>query len=181
MDIIPEHTSGTGSASKKADKRKQTIIVITAIVGVILTYLLYRRSQAAQAFNGTATSSPDSSPAPNEGIGTGGSSGGGADYSGAMNTLGSQLAQLTTANSTLRDSLLKDEQTYGSQIASLTNQSSHLRTTVSHLEHNKGVQEAQIKKTNKHVATLTKELQHKHPAQHKAVANTSGHKKAAKR
>lgn len=44
----------TTPPGKKSDKRKQTIIVIASVVGVLITYLIYRRSSANAATAGTA-------------------------------------------------------------------------------------------------------------------------------
>lgn len=84
-----EHSSPPGKGESKSDKKKQTILVVTGIAGVGLTYLLLRQHAAAATSPSTATSAPAG------GVGSGGTTSGGADYSGAFNAIGSQLASLT--------------------------------------------------------------------------------------
>lgn len=49
--------NGAVPAKNKDDKRKQTIIAVSAVLGVLLTYILIRRSQAASA-TGASTATP---------------------------------------------------------------------------------------------------------------------------
>lgn len=44
-------------ADVKGDRHKETVIVITGIVGLMLTYLMYRRSRSAASAGGTAPAS----------------------------------------------------------------------------------------------------------------------------
>lgn len=161
-------------AASKADKRKQTIIAITAVVGVLLTYLLWRRSTTASASSGD-TSTPQPEGVSDAGTGGGASNG---DYSGALNAVGSELSQLqtqigtlTTANGNLTDQLghLQDvKSAQGAQIH-------HLATVVQ--SHEKAQISQQAKK-DKQIHTLEKQVHALKGNAHAAHKNTAHHKKA---
>lgn len=113
--LLGHHSSSDSGPAKKTDRRKQTILIIVGIVGVALTYLLYRHSVASGTSTSTAYT-PGTSP-----DGTGGdTSGSGSDYSGVLNAVGSQLSSLASQNQTL----MGDYSSLQSQLASNHSQSS---------------------------------------------------------
>lgn len=165
-----EHSSGS-TPTKKADKRKQTILVITGIVGVLLTYLLWRRTRA----NGTASSQgSDYTPSSSDG---GSDSGGGGgvsspDYSDALNAIGGQIGALQTQLSGDESNWSSEEEKFNSTIAGLTSSlnkvtasNAHNILTLKHLEHNKGYQQKQITR-------LSREVDGLRARQHAARRNT---------
>lgn len=92
-DLEPGSSNGAPSSkSSKADKKKQTILVIAAIVGVLLTYLLYRRSQANAAAAATAPASTLAPGTDTTGTAT-------PDITSLLTSLGSSLGQLTSSES----------------------------------------------------------------------------------
>jgi len=144
-DLLGEHTNGSsssssGGAKSKADKRKQTILVITGVVGVLLTYLLWRHS------TGSSSGSTAQDYTPSTG-GTQADNGGGAsspDYSGAMNAIGGQLTTLQAQLATDESGYASQEEAFNAKIGTLTKKLAHDTTTIQHLEHSKAQQGAQI-------------------------------------
>lgn len=126
------HTSDT-PAGKKADKRKQTILVIVGVVGVLLTYLLYRRSQ------NSAASQTAAQPATAGGMSDTGASGGASapDMSGLLNSIGSEIAQNAATIAQLQSNQTADEaafQTDHSFLGRLTQTVHTLKETVASQE-----------------------------------------------
>lgn len=156
----------TSPSGKKADKRKQTIIVITGVIGVALTYLLWRRSTNAASSSGSAYTQPS-------GVsdGTGGASGG-ADYSGAMNAIGSQLTTMQGQLQSQQSAYDNLEEEFNAKIGALTQTQAtqgaqiHHQATVIH--DTTQAQGAQIH----HQAQVIKA----HEAQTKALAHHAAHK-----
>lgn len=167
-------TSGGNPTSKKADKRKQTILVITGVVGVMLTYLLWRRSTAASS--GSAAQDYQQA----SGTSDGGTASGGADYSGAMNAIGSQLTTMQgqlQSQQTAYDSLEEEfNSTVGTLTKRLNNQASYDRGLESRISQ----QSTFDHNVNAKVNTLAKDIpgaQLKKSAAHK---NTKHTKKSVK-
>lgn len=119
-DILGEHETHNGGSSSnspksKADKRKQTIIAITGVVAVLLTYLLWRHSTQSSGSTAQNYSEPTG--------GTEADNGGGAsspNYSDAMNSIGSQLTTMQGQLQSQQSAYDSLEEEFNSKIGALT-------------------------------------------------------------
>jgi hypothetical protein len=179
--LIGHHTdTGSGSHGKpssKADKRKQTIIAVTAVIGVLLTYLLWRRSTSSSV----SASSPAAATPTADGVSSGGTSAG-ADYSGALNALGSELSQLQTSVGTLTDanSSLQSQltATQNRLQSTTTGQGAQIHHLAGVIQHNEALTTAQLTKKNKQIVSLNKQIHVLKQNQAGAHKATSHHKKS---
>ena len=95
---MPENSPGTMPQASptppaaKSDKRKQTIIVIASIAGVLLTYLIYRRSKTTSSTASTVLATPTASSA-----GVGASDATNTALTGIADQLGTLTSDLTQA------------------------------------------------------------------------------------
>lgn len=161
------HSNGTSAPTgKKADKRKQTIIAIAAVVGVLLTYLLWRRSTSQAASSGATDYAQPSGVA-----GDGGSAGTGADYSGAFNAIGSQLTTMQGQMQSQQSQYDNLEEEFNSKIQSLT---ATQRAQGAQIHHQAGVihdtTQAQGQQIH-HIASVV----HAHEAANKHVHHAAAH------
>lgn len=135
------HASGDGKASKK-DSKKQTILVITGVVGVALTYLLYRHAaNNSGATAATATQGAGATP----GGDAGGDAGGTTDEASAFNTIGSQLSSLQTAVAGLQTTVTGQTKTIATDTATNKSQASQITSLTKALAALKA-QEAKVAK-----------------------------------
>lgn len=88
----PTGQAPVGAKPGKDDKRKQTIIVVASVMGVLLTYLIYRRSKSTAAQGGTTTAA---SPTSDTAIGDLAASEGNTQT--LLGQLGNQISGLTAA------------------------------------------------------------------------------------
>lgn len=138
LPLGEHHTDGNSDTkSKKSDRHKQTILVIIGVIGVGLTYLLYRRNAANSASTNAYTTAPGNA----AGVAAGNNgSGGQTDYSGLLNNIGSQLGQLSASVSALQDAQTKTQQ----QTASNTSSETSLAKLVANMENTLSKQHASI-------------------------------------
>lgn len=156
-----------GSPKSKADKRKQTIIAIGAVLTVALTYLLYRRSQNASAT--TPAASTAGTPVDTSGGGVAGSDGGGASDASLLGQIGSDYTQLLTQMGTLGKRVNAASATNKSQAANIASLRKRETSQAHRIALLKAREEKLAKEVHAHKATNHKKKPVHHVRHHPNV------------